>query len=200
MLCLHVLKQFGAKPLAPENTFKFEIDILEEIHGYSDMIQRVREAVKLAFPQSTSLSTTQRVTLRLLRWVCDRSTMEKNLFNECIVSKLVNGDEIRAHADGIYVHVATLCVWCRQSKFSFRQVRHITNVFSLAKSLVAALANANGGGQWQDRGSFLTTIAMTISARWGHREVKVLEVKILTMPSRRPGTVDTRLYRDTATI
>eukprot|EP00973_Karenia_brevis_P023641 3257353-Karenia_brevis.AAC.1 len=59
------------------------------------------------------------------------------VLNDCVLCKLLLGQEARAHIDGIYVTVFE--VWRRQTQFDLKHVRELTNTLLLCRSYCAEL-------------------------------------------------------------
>ena len=130
-------------------------DILCESDGYSDSIQKVTTAVDTTFSGivlqdaaggNVPLERKARTALMLIRWLCEPHTWEKSVLNDCLLSKLLLGEDARAHIDGVYIPV--FAVWRRQMKFTLKHVRDMTDIMELWRSYVAALISNRVGEEW----------------------------------------------------
>ena len=104
-------------------------DVIVEPDGYSDIIQRVVNAVDRDAhegPPWLPHDAKVRTALILVRWLCESHAEEKSVLNDCILSKLLLGDGARAHVDGIYITIAG--VWRRQQKFTLKHVRDMSDI------------------------------------------------------------------------
>ena len=53
-------------------------------------------------PPPCILTPHQRTAFIIIRWLCLLHSHEKTVLTDCLLSKLLLGDEARAHIDGIY--------------------------------------------------------------------------------------------------
>ena len=154
----HVISTYMPNPPAPIE-LDHQSDKVNETDGYSDIIDSMNASVDTVTcpPANLGISPKQRLALIIIRWLCLAHSYEKTVLNDCILSKLLLGEEARAHIDGIYVTVYG--VRRRQTQFTLKHVREITHVLVLTRSYLAVL-NANKIEQnWENAVSFWTSQA-----------------------------------------
>ena len=149
----HVVRTFlpSMGPM-PEGTLNE--DVIEETDGYSDIVAQVEGDVDALHQEPCYLALTphQRTAFIIIRWLCLPHSYEKTVLNDCLLSRLLLGNEARAHIDGIYV--TSYGVWRRQTNFTLRHVRHMTTVMLLARSLLALLNHHKVGSGWDNLAGF----------------------------------------------
>ena len=131
-------------------------DVMIETDGYSDIIASVLESVDdlMGEPHTLPFSPKQRLALIVIRWLCLPHSHEQIVLNDCILCKLLLGEEARAHIDGVYITMH--CVWRRQTKFDLKHVRELTQTMFLTRAYLGEFNKARVGSNWGDVETFLT--------------------------------------------
>ena len=134
-------------------------DVVTESDGYSDILNAIAGDVDATVhPPLPAPTAKQRLALLITRWLCDSHSCEKTVLNDATLSKVLLGDEAKAHIDGIYVTV--FGVWRRQTKFSLKHVKDLTTTMLLVRSFATTLLANNVGANWEDVAAFFTENAV----------------------------------------
>ena len=149
-----VLDMYGPDDNVETDDDDMQADVAFEADGYSDILDKVCKDVAEAFVEPRPVPTAkQRVALQITRWLCNPHSEERNVLNDSIICKLLLGDDAKAHIDGIYLTV--FCVWRRQTKFSLKHVRDLTDTVYLTRALVATLSNNKVASEWSAAVAYL---------------------------------------------
>ena len=147
-----VLGKAGCLVKGDDVDVEIKEDVIEEADGYSDIITRIVNDVRDQMA-GIDIKPKVRTALVILRFLCEGHAWEKSVLNDCLLSKVLLGDDARAHIDGIYITV--FGVWRRQRKFTLKHVRDMTDVMLLVRSYLSTLIEQDVGSSWEDAAGHL---------------------------------------------